>query len=187
MDLIVYAICFGVGLLFVALNGLFGHIFGGGHDVHTDVGAGGHAEAGFDDSGMPGLSPFSPTSIAAFITSFGALGLILSRLETTRSPWISAPLAIIGGLAIAAVIVVFFSMVFQKTQSSSESRVGLLIGSTGTIITPVPSNGVGEIAYVHRGTRYTAPARNEFGEQIAVGRSVAIVRIVGNQFYVTPV
>src|SRR5258708_9475302 len=186
MDLLVYQFCFGVGLLFAIVSAFFGHLFGG-HDAHVDVGTGGHAEAGFQDTGMPGLSPFSPTSICSFITGFGALGMILSHIESTRSPWVSAPLALLGALIITAGVVLLFGTIFHKTQSSSESRVGTLVGMTGTIITPIPANGVGEIAYVQGGTRYTAPARDERGAPVGNGQTVKIVRIVGSQFYVAPI
>src|SRR5258708_12236649 len=100
MDLLVYQICFGVGLLFAIVSAFVGHLFGG-HDAHVDVGTGGHAEAGFEDTGMPGLSPFSPTTVSSFITAFGPLGLILSRIEATKIPWISPPLATVTVLLIA--------------------------------------------------------------------------------------
>ena len=187
MDFLVYSICFGVGLLFAIVSALLGHLFGGGHDAHADIGTGGHAEAGFQDTGMPGLSPFSPTTISAFITAFGGLGLVLSRIKATRSPWVSAPLETVGALIIAALVVMLFGTIFHKTQSSSESRVGTLIGTSGTVITPIPANGVGEIAYVQGGTRYSAPARDDHGAAVAGGQTVKIVRIVGSQFYVTPV
>lgn len=183
MDFLVYSVCFGVGLLFAILSAFLGHLFGG-HDGHVDVGTGGHAEAGFQDTGMPGLSPFSPTTISSFITAFGGLGLVLSRVEATRNPWVSAPLAALGALVIAAAVVWLFGTIFHKTQSSSESRIATLVGVTGTVITPIPANGVGEIAYVQAGTRYSAPARDERGAPIASGQMVRIVRIVGSQFYV---
>src|SRR6187455_1682304 len=97
---IVYVLCFGVGLLFTIVTAVMGHFFGGGD--HGDVGTGGHAEAGFDHTGVPGLSPFSPTMIAAFVTAFGALGMILSKIQFTNSVWVSAPLALLGGLIMAA-------------------------------------------------------------------------------------
>ncbi len=186
IDFLVYSICFGVGLLFAIISAFIGHLFGG-HDAHTEIGTGGHAESGFQDTGMPGLSPFSPTTISSFITAFGAFGLILSRIEATHNPWVSAPLATVGGVVIAALVVVLFGTIFHKTQSSSESRVATLVGMTGTIITPIPANGVGELAYVQNGTRYTAPARNERGAPVANGQTVRIVRIVGSQFYVAPI
>jgi membrane protein implicated in regulation of membrane protease activity len=184
---IAYAICFGVGLLFTLVSALMGHLFGG-HDAHGgDIGTGGHAEAGYEHTGMPGMAPFSPTTIAAFITAFGGFGLILSRLPATKSPWVSAPLATVGGLLVAAAVVGLFGMIFNKTQSSSESRVAGLIGRNATIISPIPENGTGEIAYVQAGSRYSAPARSENGAAIAVGRTVTIKRVVGTQFYVEAV
>jgi membrane protein implicated in regulation of membrane protease activity len=189
MDTLIYSICFGAGLLFAVVSAVLGNLFGG-HDVdaHMDgVGTGGHAEAGFDHTGMPGMSPFSPTTIASFITAFGALGLILSRLELTRSPWVSAPLATVGGLLIAGGVLLLFGTIFHKTQSSSECRVSNLVGTTATVITPIPTNGVGEVAYVQAGTRYTSPARDERGTSVANGQTVKIVRIVGSQLYVVPV
>src|SRR5947208_1819438 len=148
MDFLVYSICFGVGLFFAVISAFLGHLFGGGHDAHVDVGTHGHAESGFEDTGMPGLSPFSPTTICSFITAFGAFGLIFSRIEATKSPWVSAPLATLGGVLIAGSVVMLFGTLFHKTQSSSESRVATLVGMSATIITPIPANGVGEIAYV---------------------------------------
>jgi len=186
MDFFVYSVCFGVGLLFAIVSAFLGHLFGG-HDADVDVGTGGHAEAGFQDTGMPGLSPFSPTTITAFITAFGGLGMIFSRIEATQSPWVSAPLALLGALLIAAGVVWLFGTVFHKVDASSESRVATLVGMSATVITPIPANGVGEIAYVQSGSRYTAPARNEGGTPVANGQTVKIVRIVGTQFYVTPV
>lgn len=186
MDFFVYSICFGVGLLFAIVSAFLGHLFGG-HDADVDVGTGGHAEAGFQDTGMPGLSPFSPTTITAFITAFGGLGMIFSRIRATESPWLSAPLALLGALAIAAGVVWLFGTVFHKVDASSESRVATLVGMNATVITPIPADGVGEIAYVQAGSRYTAPARTEQRTAVANGQTVKIVRIVGTQFYVTPV
>jgi len=187
MDFFVYSVCFGVGLLFAIVSAFLGHLFGGGHDVHVDVGTGGHAEAGFQDTGMPGLSPFSPTTITAFLTAFGGLGMIFSRIEATKSPWVSAPLALLGAFIIAAGVIWLFGTVFHKVDASSESRVATLVGISATVITPIPADGVGEIAYVQAGSRYTAPARNEGGAPVASGQTVKIVRIVGTQFYVSPI
>ncbi len=183
MNFLIYSICFGVGLLFTLLSAFLGHIFGG-HDAHADVGTGGHADAGFENTGMPGVSPFSPTMIASFITALGGFGMVFSSIEATSRMWISLPLSVVGGLIIAAGVFWVFNSIFEKTQSSSEARIGSLVGQTGTIITPIPANGVGEIAYVQAGTRYTAPARDEQGGTVGSGQTVKIVRITGSQFYV---
>jgi membrane-bound ClpP family serine protease len=182
--MILYAICLAVGLIFTVITAVAGHFFGG-HDG-GDVGTGGHAEAGYDSSGMPGLSFFSPTVLASFVTAFGACGLILSRIEATKSVWVSAPVSALAGLLIATGAFFLFNKLFQATQSSSESHVGSLLGQTASVITPIPENGVGEIAYVQGGSRYTAPARTEKGAAVAAGKPVRISRVVGTQYYVEP-
>lgn len=178
--MIIYAICLVLGLIFTLISAVAGHLFGG----HDSVGTGGHAESGFSDSGVPGISFFSPTVLATFVTAFGAFGLILSEIPATKSVWANAPLSFAGGLLIALLVLWGVNTVFRKTQSSSEGRVANLIGQAAAIISPIPENGVGEISYVQSGSRYTAPARSQKGGAIANGRTVKITRIVGTQFYV---
>jgi membrane protein implicated in regulation of membrane protease activity len=179
--MIIYGICLVTGLIFTLISVLAGHFFG--HSGHVG-GSGGHAEAGADSSDAPGISIFSPTIIASFITAFGGFGLIFTQFAKTSNAVISAPLSVLGGLVVAGALLVFFRFVFSHTQSSSESRVARLIGAEASVITPIPENGMGEIAYVVGETRYTAPARSESGAAVANGRTVKITRIVGTQFYV---
>lgn len=179
--MIIYVICLVLGLAFTILSAFFGHFFGGGHD---SIDASGHAEAGLSHDGEPGISFFSPTVLASFVTTFGAVGLILTKIDATHSVWISAPISLISGFAVALVVLWLFNLMFSKTQGSSESRVASLIGQTAAIVTPIPDNGVGEISYVQAGSRYTAAARNEKRGVIAAGRTVKITRIVGTQFFV---
>ena len=186
MTLLVYIICLGVGLVFTLLSAFFGHAFGGHHDGHVG-GSGGHVEAGADSSDMPGVSILSPTIIASFITAFGGFGIILSQFNATKAPIISAPLAVLGGFLIAGCVLWLLRQLFSHTQSSSESKVAGLAGTTATIISPIPVNGVGEIAYVQLGSRYTAPARLEKSDTaLGNGKLVRITRVVGTQFYVAP-
>jgi membrane protein implicated in regulation of membrane protease activity len=180
----VYFGCFLFGLLFTVLSVFFGHHLGG-HDA--DVGTGGHAEAGYEHTGMPGMSPFSPTTICAFITAFGGFGLIFSHIAATSSVWVSTPLSLFGGMLVAAAVLSLFSFIFSKTQSSSEGHLGSMVGHTATVITPIPPAGVGEIAYVQGGSRYTAPAREQNGAAVANGQTVTITRIAESQFFVSAV
>jgi len=180
--MIIYTACLALGLLFAIFSAFAGHLFGG-HDG-GDVGTGGHAEAGYDHSGVPGISFFSPTVLACFVTAFGACGLVLNHNESTRSVWISAPISAMAGAIMAFLALVIFNWMFSKTQSSSESRVASLMGQTASIVTPIPLNGVGEIAYVQGGSRYTAPARTETGAAVGAGKPVRITNIVGTTYYV---
>lgn len=184
IDFLIYLSCFSIGLLFTLFSAALGHMFGhgGGHvdaahshpsDFHTGAGD------------MPGMSFFSPTILASFLTAFGGFGLIFSQIQVTRPPWVSAPLSIVCGLIMALLVFWMFESFFSKTQSSSESKVASVVGQLATVITPIPEQGVGEIAYVQNGTRYTAPAREENGQPVKNGDSVKVTKVVSTQFYVT--
>lgn len=181
--MIIYTACLALGLLFTIISATAGHFFGG-HDGQADVGTGGHAEAGYDHSGVPGISFFSPTVLACFVTAFGACGLILSRIDATKNVWVSAPISAVAGISMASLAFLLFNWMFKQTQSSSESKVASLIGQSASTVSPIPADGVGEIAYVQGGTRYTAPARTESGIAVAAGKPVRITRVVGTQYYV---
>ena len=188
MELNVYIFCLVVGFLFVLGSAFFGHVLGGGHDVGHVDGSGGHAEASGGDTGdMPGISILSPLVIACYLTAFGGLGIVFHQVPATHDPWLSAPLSLVGAAAIALALVWLLRKFFHAADSTSESRVADLIGVPAQVITPIPDGGAGEIAYVQRGTRYSAPARVEGGGAVPNGRSVVIVRIVGPQFYVMPI
>jgi membrane protein implicated in regulation of membrane protease activity len=182
MDLpTLFLICLGVGLVFTVVSAFAGHLTGA-HLLHGDIH--GHVDAGGGSHQMPGFPALSPTTIALFLTAFGGLGLIFVHLEWTRGWLICIPLSVMGAFVVAAAAVQFFRSIFKVTQSSSEARVGRLVGNSATIITPIPANGVGEIAYVQGGSRYSAPAREEDGIPVSGGSTVRITRIVGTQFYV---
>jgi len=179
---LVYLFCLIVGFVFVLGSAVLGH-FGGGDHGHVG-GSGGHAEAGADSSDAPGVSLFSPIVMAAFVAAFGAFGLIFSQFEATKTPVISSALSIICAMLIAGTLVGLLRKLVRASDSSSESQVATLVGQAATVITPIPMGGVGEIAYVQAGTRYTAPAREENGAQVGNGSEVRITRVVGSQFYV---
>src|SRR6266704_5838136 len=129
--MIVYTACLALGLLFTIISATAGHFFGG-HEAGGDVGTGGHAEAGYDHSGVPGISFFSPTVLSCFVTAFGACGLILTKIDATKSVWISAPISAMAGLIMATLAFLLFNWMFEKTQSSSEVRVASLVGQTAS-------------------------------------------------------
>jgi hypothetical protein len=186
MVFFIYLGCLGFGLLFTILSAVLGHIFGG-TDHHVDVGTHGHVDAGFENTGMPGVSIFSPVVICSFVTAFGAFGLVFYQIESMKSVWLNAPLAAVCGLAVASGAFFMFNAIFEKTQASSEVRIGSLVGKTATVITPIPPNGVGEIAYVTGGSRCTSPAREQSGLAVANGQTVKIMRVGESQFFVSAV
>lgn len=194
----VFALCFWVGLIFALISGLMSGVFHGIHagDAHIggDVGhgdAGGHADHGghAGDVGgghaMPDFPAFSPVTISAFVTVFGGAGMIFTRIEATREPYFAVPLALASAFGGAYVLYLIFSKLFSATQSSSEVVQQSLIGQSATVITAIPAQGMGEIAYVGGGGRQNAQARSADGTVIVAGSEVFITKIVGGSFSVS--
>ena len=78
----------------------------------------------------------------------------------------------------------FFWRLFRSTQESSEARVLDIIGLDAEVITAIPIDGFGEIAYVARGSRYNSTARSIDNKEIPRNATVSIKRVVGNTCYV---
>jgi len=163
------------------------HDFEMGHDFDHSVaeaGGDGHVEVGLGDS-FPGLSPWSPSVICAFLTTFGGAGYI--SLEAVG---IGTSVSIVVGAVAATVGAggVFYGMnrFFSAVQASSEVKVADVIGREAEVITPVPKGGVGEISYEVSGTRMSAPARTVNGKPVGRAQKVKIVRIVGTTYLVKP-
>ena len=185
---IIYIGSFVLGLAYA----VFSAVLGGGHEGAGDMGLDaahdvtGHVDTNPDaTSGSIHFSPLSPVVMAMFVTTFGAAGMICLKVFQF-SAIASLPVAILAGLAVAAVTFYLFVKLFSKTQGSSESQIALMVGCEAEVITPIPADGVGEIAYVSKGSRYTASARSISQEEIKSHTIVRIDKIVGNTFFVKP-
>lgn len=185
----IYLICLLVGLIYAVMATLLGglHLGGEGHDFHAgghEGDAGGHGSDGGGGAELH-FSPMSPIVIATFVTAFGAMGLI-ALFALKIGALLSAGFALAVALAIAAAVFAAFTKIFAVTQSSSEAHQSELVGIQGEVITPIGKEGLGEVAYVQRGSRYSAPARSMDGRPVARGTLVRIVRLVGNTLVVDP-
>ncbi len=148
-------------------------------DLHVDVG---HAPS--FDHGEIGVTPLSPITIASFITAFGAFGIVATQLFSA-SAQLSLVWAAAGGLIVAAIAHFAFGFLLS-TQASSEVRRQDIVGATAEVITPIPAEGLGQIAFVARGGRMTYGARSEEETAIRRGTVVTIVEVVGNVALVRP-
>lgn len=98
--------------------------------------------------------------------------------------WQNPTLIIVIAVAVILLVVVISVWVFSKTQASSSIDAGALVGTHATVVTPIPKAGVGEIAYVAKGTRQNAPAHAVDGGAIESRAEVEIARVVGSSFTV---
>jgi hypothetical protein len=205
---IIYLALLGVGIIY-ALIILIGselgnihmpgfhmpHVHIPGFDFHVDghaIGTGPHdlnlgsTDAGANvDNPMVKVPSLSPITIASFVTAFGAFGLIGMGLfdATARNSLIWAA---IGGLVIAVIAHFAFGYFLIAPQGSSEVTLRSLIGCEAEVITPIPADSVGEIAFVAQGGRLTYTAKSATGIPIARGTSVVIEKVSGGVAIVHP-
>ena len=157
----------------------------GGHHlpeipVHLDLD---HAPS--FDHGEVGVPSLSPVTIASFVTSFGSFGLIAVYLFNVPDK-ISLLWASGGGLMVAVIAHFAFGYFLIAPQGSSEVTARDIIGLTAEVITPIPTDGVGQIAFVAQGRRVTFSARSAGGASVPKGTFVLIQSFTGSVAVVRP-
>jgi membrane protein implicated in regulation of membrane protease activity len=139
-----------------------------------------HAEGAHEATGV------SMLAVASFVSSFGAFGLIAVTLFGAGTV-ASLIMALFGGLVLGIAAQIFFLYILSPT-ISSEIRQTKLVGIVAEITTPIPANGVGQIAFVAEGSRITYSARaTDATEVVPRGTPVRIERIVGGMAYVSAI
>jgi membrane protein implicated in regulation of membrane protease activity len=181
--------CFAFGLLFTVttfLLGAFGttHVHIGGHGFLSSL-TGSHASSDVHGHSANHVSPFSLSTLSAFLTWFGGAGYLLSRYSplTALSITLTALLcgAVGGGL--------FFTVVARyivprlTVMNPDDFRVQ---GALARVTTTIQPGGIGEIVYTLGGTRHSDGARSESGQAIERGTQVVILRIEKGIAYVVP-
>jgi len=163
-------------------------LIGGGLGDGADAGLGGDFDVGGADSlqGSVDVTHVSPVTIAGFVTAFGAFGIIALGLAGASAP-ASLLWASIGGLVVGLASHLAFIYFFIKPQGSSEVTRQDVIGAPAEVITPIPSGGLGEVAFVAQGGRVTMSARGLGGAAIDRGCLVRIQEQVGSTVVVAPV
>jgi membrane protein implicated in regulation of membrane protease activity len=171
---IFYLVLLGIGVIYAVFSLLAGMDF----DLPFDI-------PGLEAPGEIPLASISPISIAAFITAFGAIGIITSR-GMGMPAMTSVVLALVGSLLVAAAAHALFFFIFVAPQASSAVKQSDLLGITAEVTAPIPATSVGEISYVAMGSRQTAQARSATGEAIPRGSAVVIESITGTVLNVRP-
>jgi hypothetical protein len=186
----IYYVCFFLGLGFAVLSALLSGVLGGHVGPHIDMG-GTHVDLGGIHTNGPHVgptdgavhyTPLSPVSIALFFTTFGGVGLLLKKLG--QPTLFQIPAAAFSGMVVGGLVAYGFFKVMQSTQASSHARAGEEIGLEAEVTIPIPNGGLGEIAYVVRGSRFNNPARTVDGKELPFGLKVKIVEKTGNTYVV---
>jgi membrane protein implicated in regulation of membrane protease activity len=207
---ITYLALAGLGCLYIVVSAFLGHLgdFGdsGGHG-HGDGGAdghagGGHGDGGGHDAGHYGVDGggvgkvsagemggafhfpfFSPLAVATLFTAIGAWGLI-SRHAMGVSDGASLLIALPAAFGTAYLVTWASYKLVSSSRGSSMIRADRFAGSSGEVLTPIPEGGLGEVAAVVDGHRYTSSAREIKGRALPRGRQVRIVKMSGSTLLV---
>ncbi len=161
------------------------------HELPADISA--EADLGPSHDALSGhaadhgahLSPLSPIVLSTAIGSLGAFGLIARhffRLPDT----VGLPLALLGGVVLGASTFWFYGKIVLGAQGSSTISLADFYGATGTVITPIPANGTGEVSLIVRGQRVNVPARSATGEAIPRNALVIVQEVQGPTALVRP-
>lgn len=181
---VLYAAALFVGVIYAVFLLFFQGIGSALGDLDMDVDLDLDGDADLDAAGE--AAGVSMLAIASFISAFGAFGLIAVTLLDAGQVG-SLVAALFGGVVMGLAAQAFFIYILSPTVSS-EVHQTKLIGMAAEIITPIPENGVGQVALVVEGARmtYSARATNQ-GESLPRGTPVRIERIVGGVAYVTAI
>lgn len=161
--------CFGVGVMYTVISFCLGQLF---DFLDFD----GNVELGSN------ISPLKPIVIAAFITVFGGAGIIL--MKSNLSFIISLAIAFSIASTISYIIYRFIIINLYKAQNTSAIEIQKLIGHKAKVTLAIPKDGYGKITYIVNGNTYNSPAKSDDGNEINTGKSVKIVYINNNTYYV---
>jgi membrane protein implicated in regulation of membrane protease activity len=156
-------------------------------DAHMDYGvdAGGHASASAHGSHAAEFHfPFfSPLALATLFACIGGYGLI--ALHGFRTTDATSILVAIPAAVVTAYLVTYAGWrIVGSSRGSSQIRLQDLAGAHAEVITPIPKGGLGEVAALVGGQRYTAPAREAQGREVPRGAQVKVLKMVGSTLLV---
>ncbi len=167
----------GIGVIYAILI----LIMGGLHDLAGSIHIphiGMHDVSSIDhaDLRVPSLSPIT---IASFIVAFGGFGIIATQ-GFNQSGGVSVIWAVVGGLIVGVLSHFAFFYLLIAPQGSSEVTQSDIIGAKAEVTTPIPANGLGEVAFVAQGGRVSYLARSHDGVPLSRGTPVSVMELTGN-------
>ena len=164
-----------------------GPVSHGGGEAHMDYGvdAGGHASASADaahaaEFHFPFFSPLALATLFACIGGYGLIALYGFRVEDATSILAAIPAAVV-----TAYLVTYAGWrIVGSSRGSSQIRLQDLVGVHAEVITPIPAGGLGEVAALVGGQRYTGAAREAHGREVPRGAQVKVLKMVGSTLLV---
>jgi membrane protein implicated in regulation of membrane protease activity len=184
--------CGYVGIMLLLGHGSFGDV-GGGGGHHADVGdtssygvdGGGHGSVSADAGGAVAFHfpLFSPLALATLLGAIGAWGLIALKgfhASEEGSLLFAVPAALLTAYGISYV----GWRLVSSSRGSSQIRLADLEGARGEVTTPIPEGGIGEVAAMVQGQRFSGPARAGDGRALPRGTAVTVTAMMAGTMVV---
>jgi hypothetical protein len=165
---------FAFGVIFTIATFVLG-AFGGGDGVHLhglDLHGADHGAGGAHDAH---ISPFSISTISAFLAWFGGAGYLLTRF-THLAALLDLLLAAAVGLVGGGIIFVILGKYVLPRLTELRQEDFQIPGSVGHLSVSIPAGAVGEIVYTVGGAQQVDSARSVSGEAIERGIEVVVLR-----------
>jgi membrane protein implicated in regulation of membrane protease activity len=169
-----YLICFWVGFLLSGISVVTSalHLHPLGHaDAHIHLG-GDHA------NGHAGHSPFSFSTLTAFLAWFGGTGYLLQRYSNIWA-LLGMGIATLSGVGGAAAVFWFVAKFLLKYEKNMDPADYDMVGVLARVTSPIRAGATGEIVFSRDGARHSAPARSEDGSAIERDIEVVVTRSEG--------
>jgi membrane protein implicated in regulation of membrane protease activity len=164
--------CLIAGALFAIVSLVAGDLFHHGLDGISDA-------FSFDH-----LDFLHPTTIASAVTTFGGIGVLLSRY-TSLDTFAMLSVTVTASLVIAVAL----HFLYVKPMRNSENSVGFSMaefsGQVGRITIPIPAKGYGEVMIRMGAGNSCQVASSHDGDFIPAGTEVVVVDVVENVLYVS--
>ena len=181
--------CFAFGLLFSVATFLLGAFGGtGSHGVaHGLMGGvtGSHASAHAHGHSANDVSPFSASTLSAFLTWFGGAGYLLMRYSPLAALAVTLTALVFGAIGGALFFAAIARYIVPRltVMNPEDFRVQ---GAVARVTSTIQSGGIGEIVYTLGSTRHADGARSESGHIIERGTQVVVLRMEKGIAYVEP-
>jgi membrane protein implicated in regulation of membrane protease activity len=168
--LTIFLIIAGVGFIFLLLSFVLGDLVE-------------HLNADIDlNSGNDGIALLDSRVISIFLTAFGGVGAICSKLGFDVT--LSSVGGLLGGITLGG-IVFFFGRLLYRQQASSSVGAHQLIGRTAEVVVAIKPGSVGQISCRIGPERIEKLARAKNDSEIKAGSQVRIEEIAGESVVVT--
>lgn len=157
--------------------------FGGADaDVGGDVDVGGHdvGHGGSEAGDSP--SPFSLRSLMAFMTAYGAAGLIATAYGA--STLVASTVSLVPGAVMTGVAYQGMKMLYSQ-QASSVVQVSGLVGKGGVVDVAIPPTGVGKVSVSTTEGYSSFIARSDGDQAIAAGERIVVTGSLGSELVVS--